>query len=61
MRGGPAPVRAYLPQLLDSVLKGDINPGEVFDLKTDLDDIAEAYAAMDQRRAIKSLVKVSEL
>jgi alcohol dehydrogenase len=61
MRGGPAPVRAYLPELLDAVLKGDINPGEVFDLKTGLDDIAEAYAAMDERRAIKSLLKVSEL
>jgi alcohol dehydrogenase len=61
MRGGPAPVRAYLPKLLDAVLKGDINPGEVFDLKTDLSNIAEAYAAMDERRAIKSLVKVSEL
>lgn len=61
MRGGPAPVRQYLPDLLDAVLKGEINPGEVFDLKTDLDDIAEAYAAMDERRAIKTLVKVSEL
>ncbi len=61
MRGGPAPVRAYLPKLLDAVLKGEINPGEVFDLKTNLDHIAEAYAAMDERRAIKSLVKVSEI
>lgn len=61
MRGGPAPVRAYLPDLLDAVLKGDINPGEVFDLKTDLDHIAEAYVAMDERRAIKSLIKVSEI
>jgi alcohol dehydrogenase len=60
MRGGPAPVRSYIPDLLDAVLKGDINPGEVFDLKTDLDNIAEAYAAMDERRAIKSLLKVSE-
>jgi alcohol dehydrogenase len=61
MRGGPAPIRAYLPELLDAVLKGEINPGEVFDLKTNLDDIAEAYAAMNERRAIKSLVKVSAL
>ena len=38
-----------------------INPGKVFDLTTHLDDIAEAYAAMDERRAIKALVKVSEL
>lgn len=61
MRGGPAPVRAYIPDLLRAVLSGDINPGEVFDLKTDLDGIAEAYAAMDERRAIKSLIKVSEV
>lgn len=61
MRGGPAPARAYLPELLKSVLAGDINPGKVFDFTTDLDHIAEAYAAMDERRAIKSLVKVSEL
>jgi alcohol dehydrogenase len=60
MRGGPAPVRAYLPELLEAVLKGRIDPGKVFDLKTDLDDIQEAYAAMDERRAIKSLVKVSD-
>ncbi|MGD8605193.1 MAG: zinc-dependent alcohol dehydrogenase family protein [Anaerolineales bacterium] len=60
MRGGPAPTRAYLPDLLEAVLAGKINPGKVFDLKTDLDDIQEAYAAMDERRAIKSLVKVSD-
>jgi alcohol dehydrogenase len=60
MRGGPAPVRAYLPELLEAVLKGKINPGKVFDFKTDLDHIQEAYAAMDERRAIKSLVKVSD-
>lgn len=61
MRGGPAPVRAYMDKLLSAVLEGKINPGEVFDLKTDLDHIGEAYAAMDERRAIKSLVKVSDL
>src|SRR4051794_30408036 len=61
MRGGPAPARAYQPELLKQVLDGSINPGKVFDLTTDLDHIAEAYAAMDERRAIKALVKVSEL
>jgi alcohol dehydrogenase len=61
MRGGPAPARHYQPELLKAVLAGDINPGKVFDLTTSLDDIAEAYAAMDERRAIKALVKVSEL
>ena len=43
------------------MLAARINPGKVFDLTTDLDGIAEAYAAMDQRRAIKSLVRVGEL
>jgi len=57
MHGGPAPVRAYMPDLLDDVLEGRINPGRVFDFTTDLDGIGEAYAAMDERRAIKSLIK----
>jgi len=61
MRGGPAPTRAYIQELLDPVLKGSINPGKVFDLKTDLDHIQEAYAAMDERRAIKVLLKVCDL
>ncbi len=56
--GGSAPVRAYIPELLDDVLEGRINPGRVLDFDTGLDDIAEAYAAMDERRAIKSLVRV---
>ena len=60
MRGGPAPARAYQPELLQAVLAGCIDPGKVFDLTTDLDHIADAYAAMDERRAIKALVKVSE-
>ena len=57
VHGGPAPARAYMPELLDDVLEGRINPGRVFDFTTDLNGIAEAYAAMDGRRAIKSLVK----
>jgi threonine dehydrogenase-like Zn-dependent dehydrogenase len=61
LRGGAAPVRAYLPELLDEVLAGRIHPGRVFDLETDLDGIAEAYAAMDERRAVKSLVRVGTL
>jgi threonine dehydrogenase-like Zn-dependent dehydrogenase len=59
--GGPAPARAYIPELLDDVLAGRINPGHVFDFTTDLDGIAQAYAAMDERRAIKSLVKVGTI
>ena len=61
VRGGSAPVRAYIPELLDDVLEGRINPGRVFDFETDLDGVGEAYAAMDERRAIKSLLRVSSL
>jgi len=58
LRGGSAPVRRYIPELLDDVLQGRIKPGRVFDYETGLDSIAEAYAAMDERRAIKSLVRI---
>jgi threonine dehydrogenase-like Zn-dependent dehydrogenase len=58
LRGGAAPVRTYIPELLDDVLQGRIDPGQVFEFETDLEGIPEAYAAMDQRRAIKSLVRV---
>ena len=61
VHGGPAPARAYIPELLDDVLAGRINPGRVFDFTTDLGGIAQAYAAMDERRAIKSLVKVGTI
>jgi len=61
MRGGPAPVRAYMDILLPAVLEGKINPGRVFDMTTDLDHIDEAYAAMDERRAVKALLKISEV
>lgn len=60
-RGGPAPARLYIPELLDDVLDGAISPGQVFDFETDLEHIAEAYSAMDERRAIKSLVRVGSL
>jgi threonine dehydrogenase-like Zn-dependent dehydrogenase len=58
IQGGPAPVRAYLPALLADVLAGRIEPGRVLDYETDLNRVADAYAAMDERRAIKSLVRV---
>jgi threonine dehydrogenase-like Zn-dependent dehydrogenase len=58
LRGGSAPVRRYIPELLDDVLEGRIHPGRVFDLETNLDAVAEAYAAMDERRAIKSLLRI---
>jgi threonine dehydrogenase-like Zn-dependent dehydrogenase len=56
--GGSAPVRAYIPELLPDVLEGRIDPGRVLDYETDLDGIGDAYAAMDERRAIKSLVRI---
>jgi threonine dehydrogenase-like Zn-dependent dehydrogenase len=55
--GGVAPVRAYLPELLADVLAGRLDPGPVFDLTLPLEQVAEAYAAMDQRRAIKVLLR----
>jgi threonine dehydrogenase-like Zn-dependent dehydrogenase len=58
LRGGVSPARKYLPELLGDVLAGRINPGRVFDFETNLDGIQEAYAAMDERRAIKSLVRI---
>jgi threonine dehydrogenase-like Zn-dependent dehydrogenase len=61
IRGGVAPVRKYIPELLPDVLEGKINPGLVFDFQTDLDNIKEAYAAMDERRAVKSLLKIGSM
>lgn len=58
VQGGRAPARHYLPELLEDVLAGRINPGRVLDFQTDLNGVAEAYAAMDERRAIKSLLPV---
>src|SRR5437764_222085 len=57
LHGGPAPVRRYLPELIKLVLDGKINPGKVFDLTLPLNQIAEAYRAMDERRAIKALLR----
>lgn len=58
MIGGPAPVRRFLPQLLDLILTRRINPGRVFDLELPLRDAAAGYRAMDERRAIKALLRV---
>lgn len=57
LRGGPAPVRAFLPDLIDRVWRGEMNPGKVFDLTLPLAQVAEAYQAMDERRAIKVLLQ----
>jgi threonine dehydrogenase-like Zn-dependent dehydrogenase len=56
LHGGPAPVRRYLPKLIDLVWNGKINPGKVFDLTLPLEQVAEGYRAMDERRAIKTLL-----
>jgi len=56
LHGGPAPVRRYLPELIGLVTRGDIEPGKVFDLTLPLEEAAEGYRAMDERRAIKTLL-----
>jgi threonine dehydrogenase-like Zn-dependent dehydrogenase len=61
LRGGVSPVRRYIPELLDDVLEGRIHPGLVFDFTTDLNGIKEAYDAMDERRAIKSLLQIGAI
>jgi threonine dehydrogenase-like Zn-dependent dehydrogenase len=57
LHGGPAPVRKYLPNLIDLVFNGTINPGKVFDLVLPLEQVAEGYRAMDERHAIKALLR----
>jgi threonine dehydrogenase-like Zn-dependent dehydrogenase len=61
VRGGGAPARLYIPELIGDVLEGRIDPGRVLDYETDLEAIDEAYAAMDDRRAIKSLVRIGSV
>jgi threonine dehydrogenase-like Zn-dependent dehydrogenase len=56
LHGGSAPVRRFLPELIDMVWNGEIEPGKVFDLTLSLDQVAEGYRAMDERRAIKTLL-----
>ena len=56
--GGPAPVRRFMPHLIDLVLNRKINPGKVFDQVLPIADVAEGYKAMDERRAIKTLLRV---
>jgi threonine dehydrogenase-like Zn-dependent dehydrogenase len=57
VHGGPAPVRRFLPELIDLIWNRQINPGKVFDLELSLDQAADAYRAMDQREAIKVLLR----
>src|SRR5882757_1242895 len=60
LHGGPAPVRRYLPDLIKLVWNKKINPGKVFDLTLPLDQVAEGYRAMDERRAIKALLRPTQ-
>ena len=57
LHGGPAPVRRFLPELIDLVWNRKVNPGKVVDLTLPLDKVAEGYRAMDERRAIKALLR----
>ncbi len=56
LHGGPAPVRRFLPELIDLIWTRQIDPGKVFDLELPLDQAAEGYQAVDERRAIKALL-----
>ena len=58
LHGGPAPVRRFLPEQMELIANGDIEPGKVFDLVLPLDEVAEGYRAMDERRAIKTLLQI---
>ena len=58
LHGGPAPVRRFLPRLVDLIWNREIDPGRVFDLTLPLDQVAEGYRAMDERRAIKTLLQI---
>ncbi|MFZ6993175.1 zinc-dependent alcohol dehydrogenase family protein [Curtobacterium sp. RRHDQ66] len=57
LHGGPAPVREYLPELINLIWTDQINPGRVFDLEVGLENIVDGYQAMDERRAIKAIVR----
>ena len=57
LTGGPAPVRAYIERLLPDVLDGTVEPGKVFDRTVGLDEVPDGYRAMDERAALKVLVR----
>ena len=56
LTGGPAPVRAYIEQLMPAILDGTVNPGKVFDRTVGLDEVPDAYRAMDDREALKVMI-----
>jgi threonine dehydrogenase-like Zn-dependent dehydrogenase len=57
LHGGPAPVRRFLPELIDQIWRREIDPGRVFDLEVPLEQAAHAYEAMHERRAVKVLLR----
>jgi threonine dehydrogenase-like Zn-dependent dehydrogenase len=57
LHGGPAPVRRFMPELIDLIWNRQINPGRVFDLELPLEEAAAGYQAMDSRQAIKVLLR----
>jgi threonine dehydrogenase-like Zn-dependent dehydrogenase len=57
LHGGPAPVRRFLPELIDLIWNRQIDPGKVFNQTLPLEEAAEGYKAMDERRAIKTLLR----
>ncbi|APX02914.1 zinc-dependent alcohol dehydrogenase family protein [Arthrobacter sp. QXT-31] len=59
LTGGPAPVRAYIDELMPDILSGAIEPGKVFDASTGMDGVAQGYRDMDERRSLKVLIKPS--
>lgn len=61
LHGGPAPVRRFLPELIASIMSGELDAGAVFDLTLPLSEAAEGYRAMDERRAIKVLLETENV
>jgi threonine dehydrogenase-like Zn-dependent dehydrogenase len=58
LRGGPAPVRAYMKELMEDVLDGTLDPSPVFDMEVGLDGVPDGYTAMNERRALKVMVTI---
>jgi threonine dehydrogenase-like Zn-dependent dehydrogenase len=58
LRGGVAPVRAYIPEMITDVISGKLDPSAVLDLEVNLDGVPKGYTAMDQREAIKAMVRI---
>jgi hypothetical protein len=61
LRGDVSPARVYIPELVNDVLNSVMDPAPIFDFETDLDHVREAYAAMDDRRAVKSFLRIGSV